>query len=521
MITRNIPPKAGQQNDIVAGVLLISALVSACATAPPEQPTPVLDTPEAWTTETPDARPLTDSWWTTFGDARLDAIVKEALERNYDLQAAAASVAAATARARIAGADLKPQIGASFDAGRRQQIFVGLPIPGSGGLLKSTSSSYGLGLNVSWEADLWGRLRAGQAAAINDARAAEADYAAARLSLAGQVAKAWFAVVEAERQVQLATDTVDSRRTTAERIGARYRRGVAPPLDLRLARSNLATAESTRELRRRQLDGNRRQLEILLGRYPRGDATLGFPPLEKGGSRGDSPPLRLPDVPPEIPAGLPSELVARRPDLRAAERRLEASGLRVREAHRALYPRITLTASGGTTSDSLGDLLDGDFSVWSLAGGLLQPIFQGGRLRAAVELAEASRDGALALYAQGILRAFAEVESALASERLLAAEEAAQAVATQESAAAVALAEDRYNAGVGDYLTILESQRQAFFTESRLLTLRALRLSNRADLHLALGGDFGARQAGTPTTTEPSSSDGREGDSPSRRDESM
>ena len=461
--------------DVAAGLVLAVGL-SACATAPPE-PVLDLDTPEAWMTETPDAAPQSDRWWTTFGDARLDAVVGEALERNYDLQAAAASVAAAEARARIAGADLKPQVGASFDAGRRQQVFVGLPIPGSGGVLSSTSTSYGLGLNVSWEADLWGRLRAGQAAAVSDARAAEADYDAARLSLAGQAAKAWFAVVEAERQVALAIDTVDSRRTTAERIAARYRRGVAPPLDLRLARSNLASAESTLEQRRRQLDAAGRQLEILLGRYPRGEV--------------ESAP-RLPEVPPEIPAGLPSELVARRPDLQAAERRLGAAGFRVSEARRALYPRITLTGSAGTTSESLGDLVDGDFSVWSLAGGLLQPIFQGGRLRAAVDFAEADRDRALALYAQGILRAFAEVESALAAEHLLAAEEAAQAVATQESNAAVNLAEDRYNAGVGDYLTILESQRQAFLTESRLLTLRALRLSNRADLHLALGGDFGS-----------------------------
>ena len=462
--------------------LLAALLSAACATAPPESPGLEIEAPEAWTTEVPEGKPSGD-WWATFDDPRLDAVVEEALERNYDLKAAAASVAAAAAQARIAGAGSAPQISAGFDAGRRQQVFVGLPIPGTGGVLKSTSSSYGASLNVSWEADLWGRLRAGKAAAIGDARAAGADYAAARLSLAGQAAKAWFAVVEAERQMALAEATVDSRRTSAERIEARYRRGVAPPLDLRLARSNRATAESTLELRRRQLDASRRQLEILVGHYPRGSA---FPPLDEGES------LDLPEVPPEIPAGLPSELVARRPDLLAAERRLEAAGLRVREARRALYPRITLTASGGTASDSLGDLVDGNFSIWSLAGGLLQPIFQGGRLRAAVDFAEAGRDRALALYAQGVLRAFAEVESALAAERLLAAEEAAQQVATEESTAAVRLAEDRYHAGVGDYLTILESQRQSFLTESRLLTLRSLRLANRADLHIALGGDFGS-----------------------------
>ncbi len=468
-------------------VLWLSALavsLAACATAPVEEPALDLDPPADWTTPAEQGEPPEEAttgdplnaWWTSYGDPNLDAAVGKALEHNYDLKAAAAAVAAASAQARIAGADLKPQVGAGFDAARRQQVFVGLPIPGSGGILKSTSSSFGLSLNVSWEADLWGRLRAGQAAAVADAQAASADFAAARLSLSGQVAKAWFAMVEAERQVRLASDTVDSRRTTEERIAARYRRGVAPPLDLRLARSNLATAESTLELRRRQLDGAQRQLELLLGRYPRGEAGSGSP---------------LPEVPPEIPAGLPSELVARRPDLQAAELRLEASGFRVREARRALYPRITLTGSTGTASDSLGDLVDGDFSVWSLAGGLLQPIFQGGRLRAAVDFADASRERSLALYAQSVLRAFAEVESALVAERLLAAEEAAQAVATEESNAAVRLAEDRYNAGVGDYLTILESQRQAFLTESRLLTLRALRLSNRADLHLALGGDFG------------------------------
>ncbi len=461
----------------VIGLSFLVALLSACATVPLEEPALDLETPEAWTTPTPEAAPASGpGWWAAFGDSQLDAAVNEALEHNYDLQAAAASVAAASAQARIAGADLKPQVSAGFDASRRQQVFVGLPIPGSGGVLKSTSTSFGASLNVSWEADLWGRLRAGQAAAVADAQAAEADYAAARLSLAGQVTKAWFGVVEAERQVELARDTVASRRTTEERIAARYRRGVAPSLELRLARSNLAAAESTLELRRRQFDVAGRQLETLLGRYPRGEAGSGTP---------------LPSVPPEIPAGLPSELVARRPDLQAAERRLEASGLRVHEARRALYPRITLTGSGGTSSDSLGDLVDGDFTVWSIAGGLLQPIFQGGRLRAAVDFAEASRDRALALYTQSVLRAFAEVESALAAERLLAAEEAAQAVATEESTAAVRLAEDRYNAGVGDYLTILESQRQAFLTESRLLTLRALRLSNRADLHLALGGGFG------------------------------
>jgi len=475
--------------------LLLALLATACATAPPP---PVLDRgstavepPDAWSVELGEAEPLSGPWWTTFADADLDRMIESALEENHDLRAAAAAVDTATARARIAGADLAPQIGAGFNAARRQQIFVGLPIPGRDGPLQSKSDAYGTSLNVSWEADLWGRLRAGRAAAVRDAEAAETDYRAARLSLSGQVAKAWFATLEAQRQVDLAEKTVASRRQTRERVGSRYRRGVAPPLDLRLARANEAGAGSTLELRRRQLDGARRQLEILLGRYPAGD-------LAMASAAG------LPEVPGPVPAGLPSELVVRRPDLSAAEQRLAAAGWRVREARRALYPRLTLTGSAGTSSDRLEDLVDGDFSVWSVAGGLLAPIFQGGRLRAAVELVEASHEQALAGYTQGVLRAFAEVESALAAERLLAAEEAAQAVATEESTAAVRLAEDRYQAGVGDFLSILESQRQAFLSESRLLTLRALRLTNRVDLHLALGGDFGRpdRDATEPRATD-------------------
>lgn len=462
---------------VLPGVVL---LLAACATSSvPESPPLPVEAPAAWSAPSPAGEASSGEWWRSFGDPSLGRIIREALERNHDLRAAAAAVEAAAAQARIAGADLTPQVSGGAEAARRRQVFVGLPIPGGPGVLASTSGSFGASLNVSWEPDLWGRLRAGAAAAATDATAAQADFDSARLSLAAQVAKAWFTVVEAERQVQLARDTVESRRTSTDRIAARYRRGVASPLDLRLARSNQAEAESAVELRRRQLDLAQRQLEVLLGRYPVGQ--VGF----------ERERLELPPVPAEVPAGLPSQLVTRRPDLQAAERRLEAAGLRVREARRALYPRITLTGSSGSTSDSLGDLLDSDFSVWNLAGGLLQPIFQGGRLRAAVELAEASRERALSLYAQSVLRAFAEVETALAAERLLKAEETAQSAATEESKAAAGLAEDRYLAGLGDYLTILESQRRAFASESRLLTIRALLLSNRADLHLALGGDFG------------------------------
>ncbi len=480
---------------LAATLSLATAVLWDCAsTPPPAESEALVEIPGSWSVDSEPTSPLSGPWWESFADADLDRIISEALEHNFDLRAAAAAMDSALAQARIAGAELKPQASVGGDASRRQQVFVGLPIPGTGGVLQSQSTSLGTSLNVSWEPDLWGRLRAGKAAALADAAAARADYEAARLSLAAQVAKAWFAVAEAGHQVRLADETVASRQSSTERIAARYRRGVAAALDLRLARSNQAEAESAVALRQRQLDLAQRQLETLAGRYPTGNI----------GDEAGEQALTLPDVPEPVPAGLPSELVARRPDLKAAERRLAAAGLRIREARRSLYPRVTLTASGGTTSDSLGDLLDSDFSVWGLASSLLQPIFQGGRLRAAVDFAESSRERALALYAQGVLRAFAEVESALAAERLLTLEETAQAAAARESTAAAKLAEDRYLAGLGDYLSILESQRRAFASESRVLSIRALLLTNRVDLHLALGGDFQhSPEASKSSSTDP------------------
>jgi len=466
-------------------ILPALALAAACATAPDaETPAVGLDVPERWTTA-PAAETLDAGWWSSFGDERLERLIETALEHNQDLRAAAAAVDSAAALARIAGADLQPQLSFDLDASRRQQVFVGLPIPGREGVLSSKSDSFGAGIAVSWEADLWGRLRAGRDAAAREALAAEADWAAARLSLSAQTARAWFALLEAENQVALAEATAESRQRTTRRIGTRFQRGVAPPLDLRLARTNQAQAESILAQRRRQLDAVRRQLDVLLGRYPAGE-------IEAAGEIESA--VELPPPPAAVPAALPAELVRRRPDLYARELRLEAAGLRVAEARAALYPRLSLTGSGGTASDDLGDLLESDFTVWNLAGGLLQPIFQGGRLRSAVDRSLAERDRVLAAYVQSLLNAFSEVETALAAEGLLREEEEALETAAEESRAAVELARDRYLRGVGGYLSVLESERQAFGSESQLLSVRRLLLENRVDLYLALGGGFEERK---------------------------
>jgi NodT family efflux transporter outer membrane factor (OMF) lipoprotein len=457
---------------LVSVVLLGAACVSAPARREPDLGVTV---PDRWLAEAnlPPGIVASD-WWKTFDDAALDAVVSEALDNNYDIRAAAARVEAAGALAKIAGADLVPSVDFDLGGSRQNQNFVGLPVPGAG-VPSATFSSYGVSLSTFWEVDLWGRIRSGAEAAVADMQASQALYHGVRLSVAGQAAKAWFAVGEARRQVALSEETVEAFRDTTERVRTRWERGIRPSLDYRLSLANLAGAEANLEQRRNRLQLTTRQLEVLLGRYPE-DAIAGSEDL--------------PPPPDDVPAGLPANLVSRRPDLVVAERLLSASGARVSQARAALYPRLALTAAGGTTSDELGDLLDGDFSVWSIAANLFQPLFQGGRLRAGVRLAEANEEQAVALYVQDVLLAYGEVESILAAESILQREERALDTAAVQSVAARALAEDRYDNGIEDIITVLDSQRRALVAESSLLEVRRERLENRIDLYLALGGGF-------------------------------
>jgi outer membrane protein, multidrug efflux system len=462
-------------------LLPLVVVLAACSSAiEPRRVEGVVVLPPQWhaAAEEPETEQPLPAWGELFDDGRLDALIAEAIEANRVLDAAAARVERAAAQARIAGADLYPQLSGTLDAGRRRQNFIGLPIPGAEDrVLTNTSTTFGTGLNVSWEADLWGRLRSARAAARADAESVRADFSAAQLSIAGQVAKTWFSVLEAAEQVELAVATVENRALTAERIRRRYEAGLSPSVDLRLAESNSALAASRLQQRNRQLDAASRQLEILLGRYPAAA-------IEPGD--------RLPDLLAPIPPGIPASVLARRPDLRVAERRVAAASARVAQARASLYPQLRLTGSGGTTSTELEDLLDGDFSVWSLGAGLLQPLFQGGRLRANVDLARAVEDEALAGFAQSVLSALAEVETALFAQDVLARQEEALALAAMNAVEAQRTAEQRYAAGLSDFLLLLETQRQAFEAESQLLDLRRQRLSSRVDLYLALGGDAAA-----------------------------
>ena len=460
----------------------LAIVAAGCASAPTvSQPELAVTVPQRWTASATLPGEIDVEWWTAFGDPALDATVRTVLEQNYDLQAAGARLEQAAADAAIASADLRPSVQTSFSGARRKQNFIGFPIPGSEDRVLSTiSTNFGVSLDTSWEADLWGRLRAGSRAALADLQSVAADLRGAQLSIAGQTVKAWFVIAEASQQVTLAQAMVESFRASSEQVRDRFEQGLRPSLDLRLSLSNLSSAEALLQQRRQQLDVTTRQLEVLRGQY--------------AGTNIHTP-TQLPDPPLGVPAGLPADLVARRPDLVAAERQLAASNERLTLARRDLYPRLSLTGSTGTASDALRDLADGGFGVWSLLGNLVQPIFQGGRLRASANRAEARAHEALSDYASAALQAYAEVESALAAEELLAERERYLTTSVEHARAAERLADDRYRSGLEDYITVLESQRRAFQAEGDLIGARRLRLENRVDLYLALGGGFDRLEA--------------------------
>lgn len=434
--------------------------------------------PERWAA-TREARAGIDrTWISRFGDPGLDAAVSKAIAGSLDLSLTAERLRRAEAVARLAGAPLKPQLQGQVTGTNQKQRFTGFPLP----IDSSISETYGASLEVSWELDLWGRLRADQSAATADFQAQKADYEAARTSLAAQIAKAWFALGEANEQIVLSRAALSVREKIAASIGERFAEALIEEgglgSQLRLAQSDLATSKAT--LKRWQAERERamRQLELLAGRYPRGT---------------DPKAAGLPKAPPRPPVGLPSELLLRRPDILAAERRFAAAGKRRKAARLEKFPSFALTGSRGTSTDSLHEVLSSDFGVWSVAGQLGQPILAGGRLKQEERIAEIDERIALRQLQQTVLRAMGEVEQALVAETYFLQREEAVAESAELAAEAAEAAIIDFADGTIDALTLLSAQERAIQTSFQLVELKRLRLANRVDLHLALGGDFTVR----------------------------
>ncbi len=452
-------------------VASLAGTILGCVTAPEHSPDVLdLDIPDTWASTADYAATASQNWLADFNDSALSALVDAAMGGNFDLRAAAARVEAARGRAKIGAADLYPQLSAGLDASRTKRNS-----SGNFAIASTISNNFAIGLDTSWEADIWGKLRNQARAGLLDSEATAADYHAARLSLAANIAQAWFNAIEARLQVELAAQTARSFRNNLGTIETGFRNGINGALEVRLARANVAGAEGRWEARKILLDETVRTLEVLLGRYPSFSLALAN---------------KLPVINRDVPPGLPSELLARRPDLKAAALRFGATDERVKQARKNLLPSIRLTVSGGTSTDEFREMLNGDFLVWNIASNLTTPIFQGGRLRAQVDVSLADQEGALADYAQIVLQAFQEVESALTAERLLVAQEIALQTAATESVEAEKLAMEQYRAGLVDIITLLEAQRRSFDAQSALIETSNQRLQNRVGLYLALGGSF-------------------------------
>jgi len=463
--------------------LLLPAALSGCKVATPasRMGEANIAAPGAWSATREARAGVDDDWVARLGSPRLSALVNEAQANNPDLKIAAARVDQARSLVKSAIGEMRPTLEVEGLGNTNQRNFVGFPLPGSeDGVTRVRTDSFSLNFVSNWELDIWGRYRAGAGAAVAFAQSAEQDERAARAAIAAQTARAYFLLLEANEQVALAEESIAAQAKTEELLGGRFAGGLGDSnlgAQLRLARSDLSAARAALDARKEVQGQAARALEVLLGRYPQGDR-----------HRGE----RLPALTGTPPAGLPSELLQRRPDILAAERRFAAQGMRQKEARRAVWPSLKLTASGGTSTAALGDLLKSDFGVWSMGARVFEPILTGGRVKAEIEKRQSEEEEALASLQKTVLAGFTEVENTLASEQLLRSREAALQEAAHMAGEADTSARAAFSGGIdtADALTVLVAQQRAIQSRSAVAAVRRLRLDNRVALHLALGGDF-------------------------------
>lgn len=450
-------------------VLALVPALTACVVPPPPATDAVLEEavapqghpPTHWTAPA-DAASASTGWVSAFRDRRLTAMVSEALANNADLKLAAANVAVAQASLARAGSPLFPAINAS-GAGTAGRDFD----------TDTNNEVAGIGVGLDWELDFWGRIRSSQAGAAARLRASEADLASARLSVAGLVAKSWFSLIDLTQNAALAREQVDIYQKQLDLVNDKFNAGQVDQVDPALASASLAGAQALVVQIDGQTQAATRALEVLLGRYPRAE-------IKAAGS--------FPALPARVGAKVPASLLNRRPDLLAAQARVDAAFYDVKAAQLALLPAFSLTGAAGAANVDLLNILDLAPDVLSIGVAVLQPIFNGGALNAEIAGATARQQAAVAAYGSAALNAFRQVETALANEGYYRQRLGLISEQSKSYTRAVDLAVDKYNAGTISLQNLLQLQSDLLASDSAVIDATSGLLTNRVDLYLALGG---------------------------------
>ena len=477
-------------NKIKLATLAAIPLLAGCANFGPFTPfqKPAVETPVAWPGLPANAKAYDNAqWWKVYGDATLNQLVEEALSHNEDIVIASARIDEARAQLTLADAEMDPTLTASFTPSYTRSTQRGTnPLPPS---FKPRSREYNARLNASYEIDLWGKLRGATAAARANLLATEEARDTVRNSLTAQVAQGYFALLALDAQIDTTRRTFDTRQAALKLQQLRMQSGVSSEFEVRQVEADLAAVQAQIPTLERNRTQQQNAMAVLLGRSPR--------ELVQGTvARG------TPAVPAEavVPAGLPSELLLRRPDLRAAEQRLIAANANIGVARAAYYPSITLTGYLGGASSSLADLFVGPARIFRFAGELLQPLFAGKRIGASVDIAKANEQEALAQYRQAIASAFRDVQDALAAQQsaheVLVAEQA-HVEALQKG---LALAKLRYENGISSQLDLLDAERNLLQAQLNLTEAERAQRAAIADLFQAMGGGWNSAQAESTAT---------------------
>ena len=462
---------------LVAYLAPCLSLVAGCALGPSYK-RPAVPGPEVWRDQAASATPasLADlPWWELFEDEELRRLVQVALEANKDLRIAVTRVDQARAELGIVKADQFPWIDAGASATTNRFSETAFP-RGVGG----ETDRFATTLDMTFEIDIWGRLRRAREAAQADLLATEEARHTVVMTLVSDVATAYLRLRQLDLELETTQRSVDSRQGSLQIVRDRFDAGLTSALDMHQAEAELASTRAQIPDLERQVAQTENQLSILLGRNP--------------GAIDRGRPLTGQTTPPTVPAGLPSALLERRPDIRQAEAGLVAANARIGVAKAEFFPRISLTGFFGFASDSLSDLFKGPSRIWQFGPSATQPIFNAGRNRSNLELAEAREREALIRYEQAIQQAFREVEDALVAHRKAGEARTEQGVAVRASRETLSIAEERYTSGLTSYLDVLDAQRTllaAEVAESRTLLSQLVAV---VQLYRALGGGWDAQQ---------------------------